>query len=70
MRKIYLKILVGIIILLWITYLIQSVKEGFTPRIRGIYRPYMRTINQKYESFMNNYGKNVIITKLRKWNIY
>ena len=45
-------------------------KEGFTPRIRGIYRPYVRTMNQGFESFINNYGPNVIMNKLRKWNIY
>jgi hypothetical protein len=70
MRKIYLKILIGIVVILWVIYFIQSVKEGFTPKIRGMYRPYVRKINQNYESFMNNYGKSVIMTKLRKWNIY
>jgi NADH:ubiquinone oxidoreductase subunit 3 (subunit A) len=45
-------------------------KEGFTPRIRGLYRPYVRTMNQGFESFVNNYGPNVIMNKLRKWNIY
>jgi len=45
-------------------------KEGFTPRIRGIYRPYVRTMNRGFESFVNNYGPNVIMNKLRKWNIY
>ena len=45
-------------------------KEGFTPRIRGLYRPYVRTMNRGFESFVNNYGPNVIMNKLRKWNIY
>ena len=86
MRKInttnkYLKILIGIVVFLWFIYFIQMLiasknpsknkrKEGFTPRIRGIYRPYVRTMNQGFESFINNYGPNVIMNKLRKWNIY
>jgi hypothetical protein len=85
MRKIYLKILIGIVVLLWIIYFIQMLnpgkdkskgknkdksKEGFTPKIRELYRPYVRTFNQGYESFVNNYGPNVIVNKLRKWNIY
>jgi hypothetical protein len=85
MRKIYLKILIGIVVLLWIIYFIQILypdkdkskgtnkyknKEGFTPKIRQLYRPYVRIFNQGYESFVNNYGTNVIVNKLRKWNIY
>ena len=75
----YLKILIGIVVFLWIIYFIQMLianknknkwKEGFTPRIRGIYRPYVRTMNRGFESFVNNYGPNVIMNKLRKWNIY
>ena len=90
MRKIYLKILIGIVVLLWIIYFIQVLntnnnknnnkdnnkynnkdkKEGFTSRIHSLYRPYIRRVNQGYESFVNNYGPNIIINKLRKWNIY
>lgn len=72
MRKIYLKILIGIVVLLWIIYFIQSLTkyEGFTPRLRGLYRPYIRKVNEGYTSFVNNYGPNVIVNKLRKWNIY
>jgi hypothetical protein len=74
MRKIYFKILVSIIILLWIVYLIQTytpiLNEGFTPKINSLYRPYVRNMNQTYETFVNNYGPNIIMTKLKKWNIY
>lgn len=73
MRKIYFKILIGIVFLLWIIYFIQfynNNQEAFTPRIRGLYRPYIRHINRKYESLVDNYGYKVIINKLRKWNIY
>jgi len=72
MRKIYLKIFIGIIILLWTMYLMQTYiitykKETF---INSLYRNYIRQTNQEYDSFVNNYGPNVIITKLKKWNIY
>ena len=72
MRKIYFKLLVGIIVMLWVIYFIQTFtkSEGFTPRINSLYRPYMRHFNQGYESFANNYGSRVIMNKLRKWNIY
>lgn len=74
MRKIYFKIFIGIIVILWIIYFIQTLTsfghEGFTPQIYSIYRPYVRHINNKYEHFVSNYGPNVIITKLKKWHIY
>ena len=72
MRTIYFKILVGIVVLLWVIYFIQSFTnyEGFTPRINSLYRPYIRNFNQGYESFVNNYGPKVIMNKLKKWNIY
>jgi hypothetical protein len=74
MRKIYFKIFVGIIIILWIIYFLQTytsiVNEGFTPKINSLCRPYIRHMNQSYETFVSNYGSNVIMNKLRKWNIY
>ena len=72
MRKIYFKILVGLVVPLWVIYFIQSFTkyEGFTPRINSLYRPHIRRFNQGYESFVNNYGPKVIMNKLRKWNIY
>jgi len=44
--------------------------EPFTPKIHSIYRPYVRHIHHKYESFMNNYGPDIIINKFKKWGIY
>jgi len=73
MRKIYFKLLIGIIILLWFIYIVQSYNtnvETFTPKINSLYRPYVRDINQKYETFVSNYGPEVIINKLKKMNIY
>lgn len=71
MRNIHLKIFIFIIAVFIIFFIIFSKRyEGFTPKINSLYRPYLRNVNQMYESFVNNYGPNVIITKLRKWNIY
>lgn len=76
MRKQYLKIFVGIIVILWIIYFIQTFSivkvknEPFTPKMNSLYRPYIRNINKNYETFVSNYGPNVIVNKLKKWNIY
>jgi hypothetical protein len=81
-KKIYFKLFVSIILVLWIIYFMQTsvipfriknaqkYKEGFTPKIHSMYRPYVRDIEQKYESFVNNYGSDVVMNKLKKWNIY
>jgi len=73
MRKICLKILIAIIVFLWVIYFIQSFavkQEQFTPKINSMYRPYVRTLNQTYETFVNNYGSTVVINNLKKWNVY
>ena len=74
MPKTYFNIFIGIIIVLWIIYFIQTfiltTNEGFTPQINSLYRPYIRKINQNYESFVSNYGTDTIIHKLKKFHIY
>ena len=45
-------------------------REPFVPRLKEFYRPCVRNMNQRYEHFMNNYGPNVVMVKLKKWNIY
>ena len=52
------------------TRLKENQVESFTPKINSMYRPYVRHVGQKYESFMNNYGPDVIINKFKKWDIY
>ena len=75
MRKyICIALLLAIILILWIIYFIQTytnvMNEGFTPKINGMYRPYVRMINQNYETFVTNYGSDIIMNKLKKWNLY
>lgn len=55
MTKIYFKLLVLIVLVLWITYFIQYYykMEPFTPRINSLYNPSVRRFNQMYENFMN-----------------
>lgn len=74
MSQIYLKLFIGIIVFLWIIYFIQTYilvkNEGFTPKINSLYRPYIRQMNSRYESFINNYGPNIMINNLKKWGVY
>jgi hypothetical protein len=73
MRQNYLKILIGIICVLWIIYFIQNVtfykNEGFIPMGASIYRQSIRNMNQVYEQFSNNYDSHIIMTKLKKYKI-
>ena len=72
--NIYIKLLS---ILLSFTAVIISYKiiyskftEGFTPKIRQMYRPVIRNVNNKIETFMANYNMDILTNKLKKWNIY
>lgn len=69
------KVFITIVILIFIIYFFQQFIndtniEGFTPKIKSIYRPYIRNLNQKYDNFLDNYNTENIIIKLKKWNIY
>jgi hypothetical protein len=96
MNKKYLKIFVGIIVALWVVYILQiwyeksgcrqncskcgknncncrnrcpdcpNNQEGFTSGLR----PYIRNINQQYDSLVSNYGVSALAHKFQKWNIY
>ena len=44
-----------IYIFIKITYLINKYNEGFTPKIREMYRPYIRHSRILYEDTKNNY---------------
>ena len=44
--------------------------EGFTPYLRGIYRPHIRNIRLNYTNMLDLYGPEFIITKLKRWNLY
>lgn len=71
MTKIYFKILISIVIVLWIFYFIQYYykMEAFTPRINAIYNPSVRRINKIYENFMNPIKGtiNIILNKMYRY---
>jgi hypothetical protein len=46
------------------------VKEGFTPKIRSFYHPYVRNLRIYTESFINQYNDNYFIKKLKSLGIY
>ena len=45
-------------------------EEGFTPKIRGYYRPHIRNTRLYIESFTNKYSSDYFINMLRKIGIY
>lgn len=53
----FLYLLIFIFLLIKINYLLHKYqnKEGFTPKIREMYRPYMRNSRIVYEETKNNY---------------
>jgi hypothetical protein len=51
-------------------FIYKNNQENFTPKIKSLYRPHLRNMRLKYETFSNNYGSDFIINKLKKMNIY
>ena len=47
-----------------------STKEGFTPKIRSFYYPYLRSFRIYKESFLNEYNNNYFIKMLKNMGIY
>ena len=45
-------------------------KEGFTPKIKGFYRPYVRHLRLNVESLANKYNGNFLMSFLRKTGLY
>jgi hypothetical protein len=45
-------------------------KEGFTPKIRSLYNPYLRSFRTYKETFLNEYNDNYFVKKLKNIGIY
>lgn len=62
---------IWLFIIAYIVYLnhIQHV-EGFTPKIRSLYRPHIRRFRIYTESFINKYSLNYFTKILAKLGIY
>lgn len=65
-RYIYLIIITIILYILYLNININT-KEPF---IGHLYRPHIRNINILYKNFMDNYGPNIILSKINKWINY
>jgi len=67
---------INILFILWfiliIFFLYQQINitEGFTPKIRSLYNPYIRNFRIYIESFSNVYNDNYIIKRLKNIGIY
>ena len=72
--------MINIFIILWIILIIilfymeieksYIKKEGFTPKIRSMYHPFIRNFRINMESFVNNYNDYYFIKKLKSIGIY
>jgi hypothetical protein len=73
-KSIYqLDIILDIILLLCIIILLLNMRtkvDGFTPFLRGIYRPHVRDFRIKYNDTVNTYSPEFITTKLKRMNLY
>jgi hypothetical protein len=69
MESYFLSIWIILIVIIILQTVTQK-KEGFTPKIRGMYRPYVRRARLHVENFVNKYNGNYIINMLKKYNIY
>jgi len=71
-NKYFYVILIILVIILTLRFINNSeiIKESFTPRIRQIYRPYIRQVNNKVESFVSYYNWETLKNKLKKMGIY
>ena len=59
-----------LLIILVVSQSFKKNKEEFTPKIRSMYRPDMRTMRLKIESITNKYNADYIISFLRKFGLY
>ena len=59
-----------LIIILVFSQSFNNPKEGFTPKIRSMYRPYMRNMRVKLEGYTNKYNSDYLIGFLRKFGLY
>ena len=57
-----------ILLLMMQTY--RNQQEGFTPKIRSMYRPYMRNARLTLESYTNKYNSDYAMGFLRRIGLY
>jgi len=59
-----------VLIVLVVSQSFHNSKEGFTPKVRSIYRPYMRKMRLTVESYTNKYNSDYLLGFLRKFGLY
>jgi hypothetical protein len=59
-----------VIIILVVLQCLRNTEEGFTPKIRSMYRPYVRNMRISLESYTNKYNSDYLIGLLRKVGVY
>jgi len=59
-----------ILIIAFLMYIQSAFKEGFTPKIRGLYRPHVRNMRIYSEGFLNHYTSDFFKKHLKKIGIY
>jgi hypothetical protein len=60
-----------IFIIAFLIYIQSTVnKEGFTPKIRGLYRPHVRNMRIYSEGFLNHYTGDFFKKHMKRMGIY
>ena len=63
-------VLLMIIIIIFFSIQKEKEKEGFTPKIRSLYRPHVRNLRIYTEMFTNKYSTDYLISFLKKLGLY
>jgi hypothetical protein len=63
-------ILLMIMVILFFSIKQENIEEGFTPKIRSLYRPHIRNLRIYSETFTNKYSTNYLISILKKMGLY
>ena len=64
------EIILVLIIIILLLHLRNTNNEGFTPYLKGIYRPHVRNFRIKYKETFDTYSPEYITTKLKRMNLY
>ena len=72
-KKILYIILFILVIIYFYLYRYKNIhlsnKENFIPIMKQRYRHHSRNIRLEYDTFVNNYGNDFVVNKLKKWDI-
>jgi hypothetical protein len=69
MKRIVLLFIILLLFVVLTNLLAYAGLESFTPNLRGLYKPHLRSVNNITEHYTNKYGLQVN-NLLRKYNIF